>query len=211
MAKQRGEPYLAMHVGLERPPRLGREARAEGASWYLPPIRTVAVRCVDWPDYIIEVEVSFDAVDAPVATGVSVRRALPTKATTRPWTDVAWPKGTQPLPVSTRDIRRLPLERIVNAALVMLIQLTKEPADDRMDAMAELLNPATRPTRRNKATFYEAVGQLARRWIADGKSPAKELARAKNVDTNTAHQWLHKARKLGFLEPSPRSRRHASD
>jgi hypothetical protein len=175
----------------------------------MPPERVVAVVCVDWPDVVVEVEVSYDAIGTPIPIGVRVRRALPMKPTTRHGTDPTWPEGTQPAPISTRELKRLPLERIVNAVIVMLVQVTKEPAPDRMDPVAEMLNPAFRPTRRNKAVFYEGVGNYARYCAARGLSPAKELARAKNVKENTAHQWLYKARQLGFLERSRRSRQLA--
>jgi transposase len=38
-----------------------------------------------------------------------------------------------------------------------------------------------------------------------GISPVKEIARRKRVSENTVHQWVHRARKLDFLEPSTRS------
>jgi hypothetical protein len=54
------------------------------------------------------------------------------------------------------------------------------------------------------------------KWVADqhrlysktpGLSPAKEIAAALDVPLNRVHQWIHEARKKGYLEPSPSSRR----
>jgi hypothetical protein len=54
------------------------------------------------------------------------------------------------------------------------------------------------------------------KWVADqhrlhsktpGLSPAKEIATGLDVPVNRVHQWIHEARKAGYLEPSPSSRR----
>jgi hypothetical protein len=58
--------------------------------------------------------------------------------------------------------------------------------------------------------FYVWIANEHRRHSARGRSPAKEIAKAKGVPENRVHQWIHRARELGDLEASPRSRRSAS-
>jgi hypothetical protein len=87
-----------------------------------------------------------------------------------------------------------------------------------MNDVAALLNAKTRPIKQHKADFYKKIAAVARICIENpqlGLSPAKEIARRARVSENLAHQWIYKARKLGFLEPSQRSAQrlhhHASD
>ncbi len=190
-----------------RPPR---EFVAEGAPWPRPAGGIMRVVSTRWPKYAVAVELRLDALDDPVVTGVAVRRRVPMKAKGKRAAfeyDAEWPEGAEPLPVSLRDVRRLPLDRVATAAVVAARQYMKTPAPDRMEPVAKALSVRGRPIGRNKASFYKAVAEKHRRWTLEGRSPAKELAKLKGCPENTAHQWFYKARQLGYLEPSPRSGR----
>jgi hypothetical protein len=58
--------------------------------------------------------------------------------------------------------------------------------------------------------FYKWIAEEHRRHSRDGRSPAKEIAKEKGVPENRVHQWIHRARELGDLEASPRSRGRSS-
>lgn len=186
-----------------------RERLAEGAPWPMPAQGIMRVFSTEFPKYAVDVEMRLDAFDEPVVTGVAVRRCVGMKANKRAGFDPPpeWPEDVEPLPVSLRDVRRLPLDRIATAALVVVRQFRESPDPDRMLPVAEALSLPGRPVGRNKERFYTTVAELYRRYAGEGRSPAKELARRKHVSENTAHQWIYKARQLGYLEPSQRSSR----
>jgi hypothetical protein len=178
----------------------------------------VRVLSDEWPKYAVDVELRLPPgtpngpfrESGPVVTGVSVRRRVPMKAKGKRAAfehEAEWPDDAEPLPVSLRDVRRLPLDRIATAALVLARQYAEEPTPDRFDPVTEVLSVPGRPRGRNKERFYKAVADLHRSWTRKGLSPAKELARRKRVSENTAHQWIYKSRQLGYLEPSQRSGR----
>jgi hypothetical protein len=73
------------------------------------------------------------------------------------------------------------------------------------DTARKVLVPRVRPQRGKAASFYKEIADAYRQLAASGVSPVKEIARRKRVSENTVHQWVHRARKLKFLEPSPRS------
>jgi hypothetical protein len=182
---------------------------AEGAPWPMPAQSIMRVLSTEFPKYAVDVEFRLDAFDEPVVTGVAVRRRVPMKSKPeRAALDpkAEWPEGIEPLPLSLRDVRRLPLDRIATAALVAVRQFS-ESGPDRMLPVADALSLPGRPVGRNKDRFYATVAELHRRYAKQGRSPAKELARRKHVSENTAHQWIYKARQLGYLEPSQRSSR----
>lgn len=87
-------------------------------------------------------------------------------------------------------------------------QAAEEPSPERLEPLAEALSLSGRPIGRNKERFYRAVAELHRQWVLKGLSPAKELAKRKRVSENTAHQWIYKARQLGYLEPSHARKEH---
>jgi hypothetical protein len=71
-----------------------------------------------------------------------------------------------------------------------------------------VLEPGERPQRgKPNRAFYKRIAERHRVHQAAGRSPAKEIAKELDVTPNLAHQWIHRARELGDLEPSPRSRR----
>jgi hypothetical protein len=79
-----------------------------------------------------------------------------------------------------------------------------EPVSD----LSKILLPRGRPAGGERSTkFYLEIANAHRQIEQLGESPAKVIARRKRVSENTAHQWIHKARQHGFLEPSPRSRK----
>jgi hypothetical protein len=172
--------------------------------------------------YAVSVELRRDPDGAPFVTGVAVRRHT--------WAD-GW--SGERTHVSSRDIQRLPLSRIIRAALAAAataeqpakttslpgapaFELVYDPGDEPRwrDAGPEwardarrILTPRGRPRRGKSAAFYKELAESHRRFSAAGKSPVKEIARRKRVSENTVHQWVHRARSLEFLEPSPRSKR----
>jgi hypothetical protein len=154
--------------------------------------------------------------------------------------------------VSPRDVQRLPLARIVNAALAFAATAEKpteennEMRDGRTPAWTDIYPGATartyydvggreeweragfeipdemavaaqvapptekpQPGRLNRG-FYKWVARQHREHSKAGRQPAKEIAKATGAPENRAHQWIHRARELGDLEPSPRSRRRNS-
>jgi hypothetical protein len=196
----------------------GLQARAEGCPWPLPAEGIMRVLSEEWPRYAVDVEFRLPPgtptgpfrESGPVVTGISVRPRVPMKAKGKRAAfehEAEWPEDVEPLPLSLRDVRRLPLDRIATAALVAVRQYAEEPSPDRFDPVSEALSVPGRPRGRNKERFYKAVAELHRSWTLKGLSPAKELARRKRVSENTAHQWIYKARQLGYLEPSQRSGR----
>lgn len=74
-----------------------------------------------------------------------------------------------------------------------------------MVAARKVLVPRGRPHR--STTFYREIANAHREFQRRGLSPVKEIARRKREKENTVHQWVHRARELGFLEPSPRSKK----
>jgi hypothetical protein len=187
-----------------------REALATGAAWPMPAQGIMRVFSTEWPKYAVDVELRLDAFDEPVVTGVVVRRSVPMKAKGKRASfdpGAEWPEDVEPLPLSLRDVRRLPLDRIATAALVAVRQFSESPSPDRMLPVAEALRLPGRPVGRNKERFYTTVAKLYRMYALQNRSPAKEIAKRKQVSENTAHQWIYKARQLGYLEPSQRSGR----
>jgi hypothetical protein len=75
-------------------------------------------------------------------------------------------------------------------------------------AARKVLLPRGKPQPGKSTEFYREIAKAYRELAAEGtgKSPVKEIARRKGVPENTVHQWIHKARKLKFLEPSTRKR-----
>jgi hypothetical protein len=178
--------------------------------------------------YAVSVELRREAEGAPFfVTGVAVRR--------HKWAD-GW--SGEPTHVSARDVQRLPLARIVRAALAAASTIERPTGQgifagqeahsivsydyrdekqrerfppeegDWGETARKILVPRGRPERGKSAAFYKEVADAHRQLsAATGRSPVKEIARRKRVSENTVHQWVHRARQLGFLEPSPRSRR----
>jgi hypothetical protein len=78
------------------------------------------------------------------------------------------------------------------------------------DTARKVLVPRGRPKRGKSASFYKQLADSYRELAVTGASPVKEIARRKRVSENAVHQWIHRARNLGFLDPSPRTKRKES-
>ncbi len=129
-----------------------------------------------------EVRVTVVGLEHPVVTEIAVER----------------PEG-----VSPRDVRRLPLSMYAQAAVVAW-------RDWDLDQAAEVLTaPRGRPRGSRSVGFYRDLADFYRSLVRAGvRYPAKEIARRKHVDQNTVHQWVYRARELGFLERLPRTDAH---
>jgi hypothetical protein len=135
----------------------------------------------------------------PVPVEVTVRLTFPVSETQQ-----GFAEGTEPRSLSARDVRRLPLDRVVRAATAAA---DSGPVES-LPELSKILLPRGRPSGDERSVaFYKAIANAHRQLEQLEKSPAKEIARRKRVSENTVHQWIHKARLQGFLEPSPRSRK----
>jgi hypothetical protein len=158
--------------------------------------------------YRVSVELRRDPEGAPFVSGIRVRRAH--------LGGVDDPDEDDPdeFRVSPRDVRRLPLSRIVEAALVASSEPMAEGnwlGDDGRprlpDDLKNVLVPRGRPQRGKAIGFYREIADSYRGYVKAGKSPVKGIARKKRVSENTVHQWVYQARQHGFLEKSSRSKR----
>jgi hypothetical protein len=172
--------------------------------------RGVPVEALWWPsepelfetvfDYAAPyvVTVGFVRDDAPVPVEITVRRTFPVSD------QGGFLDGAEPEPLSARDVRRLPLDRLLRAATAAADSGPVESAAE----VSKILLPRGRPGGGARSiAFYREIASAHRQIEQLGESPAKAIARRKRVSENTVHQWIHKARLHGFLEPSPRSRR----
>ncbi len=144
--------------------------------------------------YAVVVELRYDD-DTPRVIGVAVRRH---------------PRaGGIVQPVSLRDVQRLSLRPRVDAAIAFASEARR--SKELRDSGFYLSTPDAAPVqvprgKPNGTGFYREIADTVRECQKRGLSPAKVIAKKKHVTTNTAHQWIHRARKLEFLEP-PASRR----
>jgi hypothetical protein len=175
--------------------------------------------------YTVTVELRFDRDGAPFVIGVAVRRQTPW------WEEDGWEAGEERPHVSPRDVQRLPLAGIVRAALAAASAaerrtletgepvtsetarvLTDQGEDwDWAEDARKVLTPHGRPQHGKSAKWYSELADSYRGFARAGKSPVKEIATRKRVSENTVHQWVHRAREIGVLEPSPRSKRPGQD
>ena len=171
----------------------------------------------------------------PYVTGVAVRRHV-----------LAGYSG-QRTHVSPRDIKRIALAPIVNAALAFASRAVRPERDENpegypipfhtmvedgvawatyydiahsdewrergfdvpteMVEAGKILAPRGRPQRGKSTEFYREIANAYRAFAFAGEAPVRAIARQKRIPENTVHQSIIRARKLGFLEPSPRSKR----
>jgi len=191
-------------------------------TWWSDPELVITAFATDMP-YGVSVELRRDEEGVWFASGIACRRHR--------WAD-GW-KGER-RGVSPREVQRLPLAKIIRAALAAApsavrpddlddpnstpfpqFQLVYDPGDDprwsesgpgwAVDARKVLL-PRGRPQHGKSVDFYTQLAVAYRDFASAGLSPVKEIARRKKVSENTVHQWILRTRRLGFLEPSPRSR-----
>ena len=187
--------------------------------WWTDPDLVVSI-FEEGVEYVVAVEIRRDADGAPFVSGVAVRPKHP--------------GGGDRRTVSAQVIRRRPLAKVLKAALAAAATVDDasipdgewvhfyDPGDDpKWRAIAEsddresaaraavaarkVLVPRGRPQRGRSTGFYKEIARAHRQFSLDNRSPVKAIATRKRVSENTVHQWIHRARKLGFLEPSPRS------
>jgi hypothetical protein len=176
--------------------------------------------------YKVTVELRHDPNGVPFVLGVAVRCQY---VSWDEWKELRskwdWPGAGSRPHVSGRTVQRLPLARIVRAALAAARVAERPDPSIKTEvatlfgeydasqgrswegAARKILVPRGRPKRGRSAGFYKEIAEAHKAASMAGKSPAKEIAKRKRVSENTVHQWIHRARRLGFLEPSPRSKR----
>jgi hypothetical protein len=173
------------------------------------------------PEHLAQVQIRWDVADGelvPVATGIMVYRT-------------PGPDG-EFRPVMPRDVQRLPLTKIRDAALITastyegedgkpsleqaLAEREKRRRVDRKQARyagpgqemyGKIRVPRGRPERGKSLPFYKEIAEAYRDCKVQGRSPAKTIAQRKHVDENTVYTWIHRARELKLLEPPPASQR----
>lgn len=156
----------------------------------------------DWP-YTVDVELLRPSeADAPVVSGIRVYRNFLLEPKTPGKRERRFAEDLRPLSLSTRDVRRMPLDRILRAALVA----ATEHHDGRTGELKRALLPrAQGPKPEHSRKFYEQIARAYQQRVKNGEgSPVAWIAERKNVPRNRVYQWLHRARKMGLLEPSRR-------
>jgi hypothetical protein len=139
-----------------------------------------------WP-YTVDVEISRDDDDNLAATGITIRRNFPTDGR-----GARFETGAKPLPVSPRDVRRMPLDAIVKAALVAATTNLFDP--ERHTKLRRALRTRGRPKRGKSQKFYAAILADHRELTRRGESAGKAIAEREGVDVNTVYQWIYRAR-----------------
>jgi hypothetical protein len=201
--------------------------------WYTSPQLVVTMFSPEITPYAVAVELRRDEDGSAYVIGVAVRRHAYN----------GW--DGERTDVSPREIQRLPLSRIVRAALAAAAKapLERPPPpqpsrpgetiiplnipgygklyydnDEKSESLGlpvkpawagdarRILVPRGQPRPGKSTEFYKGIAESYRQFAQAGMSPVKEIARRKRKSENTVHQWVHRARKLGFLEPSTRSR-----
>lgn len=114
-------------------------------------------------------------------------------------------------PITTDDLRRIPLGRIeaeanratrtreAEGALRRIARTQTEPdvfASPRRRVSARIVAPTTRPY---PDAFYERVAAVYRELAARGNRPAAEIAEASLTPVSTVHHWVKEARRRGCL------------
>jgi hypothetical protein len=203
--KQRWSIRATSWVNRERQPMV--PDIAEGAPWPLPHKEDDPVVLIQDGEYQVSVEFTRDSEGKPVPTGLRVQKAVPMdpQPELEPQGDVymfaaervapRWSK--EPEAVSAREIRRLPLTAYVEAAVAYVSSGGRFEA---LERLREIHLPRGLPERGRSAGFYREIADAYRQLRAQGKRPVPEIARRKRVDENTVHQWVYRARQLGFLE-----------
>lgn len=107
--------------------------------------------------------------------------------------------------VSSRDIRRLPMASIIQAAQATLAGARvplwdsvsyEKTKRELLRALGQVKVPRGRPERGRSTKFYLELLESHAQLKAQGLKPAPEIARRKGVPLNTVHQWLFRARRL---------------
>ena len=142
------------------------------------------------PDYMVTVKIRHtDGASGP--TGINVWRPDETDRT-----------------LSQREVKRLPLDRVVRAALAAATGPREQRGSEKWHALIaeKIVAPTGKPERGKSTKFYEDIAKAYRAAAANGKNPVKEIARQNGAAANTVHQWIYRARLYGHLAKSPQSR-----
>ena len=117
-------------------------------------------------------------------------------------------KADPPASVSPRDVRRMRLSTYIEAAVALIAYSpnARDRAKTAREILAQTRVPRGRPERGRSTDFYRDLARAYQELAAANVRPVPEIARRKRVDENTVHQWIHRARKLGFLPPSSRGK-----
>lgn len=196
-----------------------------GSPWPVPAYDIVST---DRAGYELRAEIVKDpATDAPVIVGLSVRRLRRLEA--RPnGSALDWllrKKKAEahgellfaepPRPLSPRELRRLPLATFLEGARLAAgahydaHRRARETGQDQPSPfgpefarqLSRVRAPRGRPQRGRSSRFYAELAEAYRALAAQGfQHPGAELARRKHEDPNTMRQWIHRARRLGFLD-----------
>jgi hypothetical protein len=167
-------------------PRPDQEDLARRIDWPIPARFVVRVRDPDSP-YYVDVE-AYDDEGEIVVTGIAVRSAVRTAGTA----ELDWEEADVP-PVSPRDVRRMPLDTYVRAALAVINDpLTEEGAVK----LHRALRPRGGPGRGYGSQFYAGIlsyhnDLLQRR---PDERPIRIIAEEYGVPEPRVRQWLFRAR-----------------
>ncbi len=194
------------------------KAYVAGDQW---PVPTDLLRVVFTLDsHQVTIDLSTGTADIPVPVAASVRVLAPLEAGSddRPAIRLSHEskKSERPIfagplpPISTRDLRRLPLASFVRAATSLAeayrrgVETGEEfewpTAGDWDRSLEKVRLPRGRPERRTSG-FYGELADSYRQLAAQGKRPVQEIARRKRVSPNTVRQWIFQARKRRLLDP----------
>jgi hypothetical protein len=207
------------------------EAKWLKQTWYTDPELEVTVFSPALA-YAVSVEFRFDDA-GPYVTGIAVRRHRFADGWSGERTHVQ-PRDVQRLPIArimraasafaatakkpkprkrSNRLEGKPLDpRVVAGAFYYDVGAVAELRERGFEQAGELVEagkvlvPRGRPRRGRTTSFYREIATAYREFEKQGKSPAREIARRKGVSVNTVYQWIHRARGLGFLEPSSRRR-----
>ena len=208
----------------------------KGGTWPPIPDETYWFRSAE---HHVGVEIAHASDGSPIVVGITVRRTAPLEprppepsgSPGEPEYDAASvrlldyimrsnkaPDGLlfveDPRPLSSRDVRRMALDRYVRAALD--IAAGDHSPEHLVEQLRRVRLPRGRPERdvffyRDLLTAHRELGKRPE----EVRSVAAEIARRKSeelgedIDVNTVYQWVHRAReleKLGRLGP-PKGKR----
>lgn len=192
---RKGLDIWAVHHVQPQPvpgPRLSEQDLLDGVSWPYPPEWIVRFG-PERHGWMVDVEVTLDEDGDHYVTGILVRAALPTTPSGTP--DDPWLEDGGFDPVVPGEVQHLPLARYARAALAVV----KEPlmGEGRRDAK-EILLPAGTPSDQPRGLeWYAELLEMAEELEIQGIAAVPEIAKRKNVDENTVHQWLYRARHRG--------------
>jgi hypothetical protein len=182
------EPRLLPHVPDIR----------DGRPWPLP--AQSIVRAWDDDGYAIDLELRLDKDDRPVVTGIAVRRAVPMEPRRDMKREPRWPEGTEPQPISPRDVKRLPLTQIAKAVATW-VEATKDDPDsqERAEKMERvertLFPPRGRSKGRVKKELYQWILFALQTLEKDlDPNPVQTIAARLGENPNKVHVWVHRAK-----------------